>query len=199
MKPLDSYCALLFHEVALEPGLQYNRKLDMFEGFEDYGGSERKASFADHALVFMLRGICRKWKQPIVFTFCKGTTSTPRLTSLLMDVILQVKLTGLKIMCTICDQGATNQATINSLLRETEQNCIRQSIDNRHFGFVIDGEEIIPLYDFPHLLKGVRNNLLAKDLHFVQDGIEKMARWRHIEQFYLSDKADHELRLCPID
>ncbi|KAF2891805.1 hypothetical protein ILUMI_14368, partial [Ignelater luminosus] len=138
MKPLDHYCALLFDEVALEPGLQYNRKLDMFEGFEDYGGSERKPSFADHALVFMLKGICRKWKQPIVFTFCKGTTSTLRLTSLLKDVIRQVKLTGLKIMCTICDQGTTNQATINSHLRETEQNCIRQGIDNRHFGFVID-------------------------------------------------------------
>ncbi|KAF2880225.1 hypothetical protein ILUMI_25947, partial [Ignelater luminosus] len=69
MKPLDRYCALLFDEVALKPGLQYNRKLDMFEGFEDYGGSERKASFADHVLVFMLRGVCRKWKRPIHIPF----------------------------------------------------------------------------------------------------------------------------------
>lgn len=74
---------------------------------------------------------------------------------------------------------------------------LKKKWHNRYFGFVIDGEEIIPLYDFPHLLKGVRNNLLVKDLHFVQDGIEKVARWKHIQQFYLSDKAEHELRLCP--
>ncbi|KAF2891047.1 hypothetical protein ILUMI_15126 [Ignelater luminosus] len=120
----------------------------MFEGFEDYGGSERKASFAEHALVFMLR----------------GTTSTPCLTSLLKDVIRQVKLTGLKIMCTICDQGATNQATINSLRRETEQNCIRQGIDNRHCGFVIDDKAEHELRLCPKLT----------DFHVIPEKIKKI-------------------------
>nr|CAI5835668.1 unnamed protein product [Callosobruchus analis] len=42
-------------------------------------------------------------------------------------------------------------------------------------GYLIDEEEIIHLYDPPHLLKGVRNSLLCKDLHFIEEGKEKVA------------------------
>ncbi|KAF2896293.1 hypothetical protein ILUMI_09883, partial [Ignelater luminosus] len=63
LKPHEKYCSLIFDEMALQPGLQYNQKLDLAEGFENYGDSERKASFADHALVFMLRGVYKNWEQ----------------------------------------------------------------------------------------------------------------------------------------
>ena len=160
MKSYDRYCTLIFDEISLGLGLEYNRKLDGVEGFVDYGNSNRFSAFADHALVFMVRGIHRKWKQPVCFTFCEGTTSTAHLVRMLKNVIRQVRTTGLKIVATVCDQGATNRAAINQLLHET----LVHNPNNRYCGFLIDDVEIVPLYDCPHLLKGIRNNLLVKKL-----------------------------------
>lgn len=50
--------------------------------------------------------------------------------------------------------------------------------------FEIDGKEIIPLYDPPHLIKGIRDNLLSKDLKFIIDKKEKLAKWDHILKLY---------------
>ncbi|KAF2897876.1 hypothetical protein ILUMI_08300, partial [Ignelater luminosus] len=72
-------------------------------------------------------------------------------------------------------------------------------MDYRYHGFLIDEDEIVPLYDFPHLLKEVRNNFLTKELRFPVDGVQKVASWKHMVQLYESvntDKADHELTLC---
>ena len=63
------------------------------------------------------------------------------------------------------------------------------------FSFFADGTfighdvEIIPLYDPPHLLKCIRNNLLHKDLEFAysdsKDQSErKFAQWQHIITAY---------------
>ena len=40
MDPLSKYCVLIFDEISLESGLQYNAKLDVVDGFVDYGGCE---------------------------------------------------------------------------------------------------------------------------------------------------------------
>lgn len=43
--------------------------------FENFGNvvTER---FEDHVLVFMLKGICKKWKQPYAYYFFQGKTKT---------------------------------------------------------------------------------------------------------------------------
>ncbi|CAH1383559.1 unnamed protein product, partial [Tenebrio molitor] len=47
---------------------------------------------------------------------------------------------------------------------------------------------VVHLFDFPHLIKCIRNMLLTKELHFVQEGVEKVASWSHIERLYEVDK-----------
>lgn len=70
-------------------------------------------------------------------------------------------------MATVCDQGGANQAAINSLLRDTEEHFRLLGEEKKLFGFLVQDQEIIPLYDVPHLFKGLRNNLLDKNLHFL--------------------------------
>ncbi|XP_025414534.1 uncharacterized protein LOC112686472 [Sipha flava] len=60
--------------------------------------------------------------------------------------------------------------------------------DYTGFGFEIGGHDIIPLYDVPHLLKNLRNNLVSKDLNFEYDGKNHTASWKHTIQFYELDK-----------
>ncbi|KAK9719472.1 Transposase protein [Popillia japonica] len=71
MMDKDKYCVLLFDEMSLDASLSYDSKVDQIVGWEDYGDGHKNIAFADHAIVFMLRGIKRKWKQPIAFALLK--------------------------------------------------------------------------------------------------------------------------------
>lgn len=66
MKPLSKYCSLIFDEIALQSNLQYNLKEDCIDGLEDFGDIQNPV-LADHANVFMIKGIFCSWKQPIAF------------------------------------------------------------------------------------------------------------------------------------
>lgn len=58
--------------MALEAGLFYE-PTDEISGLVETIGRQKK--FADHALVFMIKGIVCNWKQPIAYYFCEGATS----------------------------------------------------------------------------------------------------------------------------
>ncbi|KAB0793229.1 hypothetical protein PPYR_12849 [Photinus pyralis] len=190
MKRLDRYCILMFDEVSLRPGIHYNQKGDFIEGFVDLGGNERRALFADHATVFMLKGIHRKWKQPICFCYCEFTMKTPDLVVMIKVLLSHIFQCGLTVVATVSDQGATNAAAIKQLLKETNENCVKSNIENKFLGYIIDNKEIVHIFDCPHLLKGIRNVLLTKDLIFTHDGKKKVASWKHIISTYKLDKLD---------
>lgn len=192
----DKLCVVVFDELAIKPLLTYNRRLNIIEGLEDYGNGKRKPHIADHANVFMIKGINRQWKQAVSFTFSNGPIKSGQLKSLLIEVIKQCQEAGLEVIGTVCDQGSANQAVINSLLRDTAQECLRKGVENKYSGFCINEQEVIPLFDVPHLFKGIRNNLLTKDLYYQQDGQKKIARWQHIVALYMLDRMEF-VRLCP--
>lgn len=64
---------LLFDEMSVQPNIVYDPTLDKITGFEDFG-DEKSTRIADHALVFMIKSIKGKIKQPICFTFCQSVT-----------------------------------------------------------------------------------------------------------------------------
>lgn len=64
---------------------------------------------------------------------------------------------------TICDQGATNRSAIETLVSEARGHYLRKYQTPKR-RIIVDAQEIIPLYDVPHLIKGIRNNLLVKNL-----------------------------------
>lgn len=62
------------------------------------------------------------------------------------------------------------------------------------------GEDILKLihfYDPPHLLKGVRNNLLNKNVVFTLDGNEMEARWGDIIELHELDTNIQDVRMLP--
>jgi len=136
--------------------------------------------FADKALTFMVRGVKRKFKQPVAFYLTESGIKTPDLVVALKEIIRAVQSTGLKIIATVYDQAPTNVVANNILLKETVESYTREGLEKQCLGFGIDGHEIVPLYDPPHLLKGVRNNLVTKDLTYYVNGERKIAKWSHI-------------------
>lgn len=185
-------CILIFDEVALEAGVYFNRSKVI--GFEDFGNT-RTNRIADHALVFMIKSIKGKFKQPVCFTFCRNCTKKDNLKKLIITLIKEINKTGLTVIATVCDQSQTNVSAINSLKEDTKINYLRQGLEYKTNAFEINNKVIFPLFDTPHLLKGVRNNLLKKDAIYMENGTEKNATWDHVKMLFNEDIGEQELRL----
>lgn len=107
--------------MALEAALTYyyESHKDVITGFVEL--SEKTSDFADHALVFMLRGVVQKWQQPLVFYFCKGATSGVQLKAIIKNIIVAVGDTGLIPVELICHQGTAFQSALKSLQADTQR------------------------------------------------------------------------------
>jgi hypothetical protein len=53
--------------------------------------------------------------------------------------------------------------------------------------FFVEGNEIIALYDAPHLMKGIRNNILNEDVQFQWKRGQQVTKWKHIIAVYELD------------
>lgn len=167
----DKYCSLLFDEIALKKRLVYNSATDKVEGYVDHGGKDgRNAELADHALVFLLQGMRKKFKQPLAFYFVKGTVSSQKLAVLIKEIIAEVKKTTFQPIATVCDQGPTNMGALK-LLREWHNGGENY--------FEMDGHKIFNIYDVPHLFKSIRNNFMNHGTIQMED---KQGKWAHIQE-----------------
>ena len=140
--PVEKVCLLMWDEVSLKLMLQYSAEKDKVVGFEDWG-TNRTSKYADHALVFMLRGINRGWKIPLSYNFCASQTKSDQLAWCIKEVVRAVTEAGFTVVATICDQGSSNMKAIKSLQFDTDKvreekgltKCKTHSLIN-HFCFI---------------------------------------------------------------
>ncbi|VEN53224.1 unnamed protein product [Callosobruchus maculatus] len=191
----SKYCSLIFDEMSLDPHIDFNVATKEFEGFETHDEKRWNAVIADHALVFMIRGIVADWKQPLAYTFCKSSTKSIVLVRLIKKIITKCQRAGLHVLCTISDQGSTNQAAINYLMKYSSTPTTTEDQTRKYF--FINGVKITHIYDPPHLIKGIRNNLLTKNLVWESPEGKHVARWVDIETAYAIDNAAGSLRAMP--
>jgi hypothetical protein len=71
MDELNLCCTLIFHEVSLCKGFHYKSSKQRISGFEDLGSLGRTNRYANHALVFMVRGIRKKMQANCSLVFYK--------------------------------------------------------------------------------------------------------------------------------
>lgn len=111
MSEKEKVCILIWDEVSIQPQVTYDTRRDIICGFEDWGNN-RTNKIADHALVFMLRGLHTDWKMPVSYNFCSKTTNAPQLIRCIKEHIYKIREAGLHIVATVCDQGSCNAAVI---------------------------------------------------------------------------------------
>lgn len=196
MSKEDKLCVLLFDEISLKAQLTFHERKDKITGFVD-NGCERKPEFADHAQVFMIRGLVKKYKQAISYGFSRSATKGPELASQIKMIVSKIQEAGLNVMATVCDQGTNNRQALNLLMKETRGIYLRRGESPKENIVLINNEEIVPLYDPPHLLKGIRNNLMSKNLNYVKDGKTKTAKWSHLEDLQNENPGYKGIRLMP--
>ncbi|KAK9686274.1 Transposase protein [Popillia japonica] len=138
MKLLDRHCIIMFDDIALQTSLLYNNKCDVIDGFQDNGRNNRYPLFADKAMVFVARGISKKWKQPLAYYFNQGGMKSEVIATCLKTVIREATSIGLNNVACVCDQANANAKAIRMLYDETNRNFVLKGQENRNFGFVID-------------------------------------------------------------
>jgi hypothetical protein len=121
--------------MSIRENVWFNQKFDCIEGFEDLGSQGRTCNTANHALLFMVRGLHLKWKQPVAYYLSRGSTKADMLMQFLKEVFDAYKNVGLRVVATVCDMG-TNNVKAMKLLGSTGEN--HSSFQNQKIETIYD-------------------------------------------------------------
>ena len=150
LPPHSEACVLVFDEMAIKECVSYDSSRDRIEGLDDFGeGHKASQHVANHATVFMVRGLMTNWKQPVGYFFSSGPMESGMLHLLLLECLEKLEEAGLDVKVVVADQGSNNQRLFRYHLKATADEPF----------FLWKSKKIHVLPDPPHLLKNIRNNL----------------------------------------
>lgn len=172
-------CTVCFDEMYIKEFIEYSKEFDFIEGLEDLGHYGRTNKSANCVLVFMARGIYSPWKFPIAYFLAHSGVNKTILKNLIIDVLQKLFEVGLCPKIIVCDQGTNNQSTLKSL-----------NVSEDSPFFFINNNKIFSLFDVPHLVKSIRNNLI--NACYIKDN--KIISFDDIKKTYELDKQSHKSR-----
>ena len=167
-------CTLIMDEMSLKSHLFYDISSDSIIGFESFGEGKTSNLVANSALVLMARGILSNWKQPVAFFTVNEACNSEKLKDIVDEALLQLELIGLKVVALVSDQGS-NFLKFYETMRVTEDKPYLE----------MHGKQYFTIFDPPHLLKSIRNNLMK--YQFLFDG--KTATWSDIKAFFKKEQT----------
>ena len=174
MSPKDRLCTLCMDEISLKTNLFYSVPADKIIGLEDYGGGYRTNKVATSALVVLIRSICGKWKQPVGYYLANGACPSKIMEDLMKEAIDKLESIGLDVVVVMSDQGSN----FHSLAK-------RLNVSPDQPWFIHNNKMYFLMFDPPHLIKCVRNNLMKYSFQFGQH----VATWKDIEAIYEKDSS----------
>ncbi|XP_043468423.1 uncharacterized protein LOC122502440 [Leptopilina heterotoma] len=176
MNSIDKIVILMLGSFPIEPHLHYSGKLDKIIGYEDWG--YQRDYLAEEAFVFAIRGIESNWFLPVAYSFADEEPKISRLVRLFKQVVQCVNSAGFTIVACVSDKNQWYEATLEKLQIETMKK--RGSPDTANFPTIlIQGVEIVPLYNCLDLLTDFRNKLHLYDLEYFVDLMERPEKWDH--------------------
>jgi hypothetical protein len=156
MKEDQKACTIMFDEMSIKEGLEYSAQYDLIEGFQDIGCFGRSPIVGKEACVFMARGLYSQWKMPVGYFISGNGIKAHQTKSLIKDSVEKLQEIGLCVKAVVCDQNSTNRSAFSQL-------GVSQ---NRPYFLDSKEQKIHALFDVPHLLKSIRNNLLTHNFSF---------------------------------
>ena len=144
MSDKDRVYFLMFDDMSIREHLYFNQKFYCIEGFEDFETHGKASTISNLALVFMLRGLYKMWKQPGAYYLNRRSTKVEIffLLNFLMEFLDTCPSAGLEVVSTLCDMG------VNSVKALKQFGVSKKT----HFFRFLD-QEISARFEPPHLLK----------------------------------------------
>ena len=178
----DNQVFLLFDEMSVRSGVNFDRTSDSLVGFFD-DGENRTSKLAKSSFCVMAVGIVRKWKYPLGFIFTDTVMKHDLITRVIQKSVKVMEDEGFNVLGFTTDQGSNFEKAFKMM------GC---TSDNPTVKF---GEEHYFVYkDPPHLLKNARNFLERRNVHV--PGVPGVASWNHIVTLHELDTKE-SLKLIP--
>ena len=133
-------CCLMFDEMPM------NRKSGCTEGFEDLGSHGRTSRIANHALVFMLCGLHKKWKESVAYYLIHRSIKGEMLVN----------------FCKLVPPCVTRVNSVKVLKH--------LGVSEKTSFFLFQNQEVANIFDPPCLLKGTCNIFQKHDVANVVRG-----------------------------
>jgi len=176
----------MFEEMSIRETLHFNQKFGCPDGFEDLGSHGRTRNIANHALVFMLRGLRKRWKQPVAYYLIHRSTKGEMLVHFLREVLDVCHNAGLEVVATMCDMGANNVKALKQL-----------GVSEKTPFFRFPDQETAAIFDPLHLLKCTHNLFLKHNVANVElevtvngERLTGTAEWDGILKLYEVEKRN---------
>ncbi|XP_061706874.1 uncharacterized protein LOC133517572 [Cydia pomonella] len=157
MSSSEKECVLCMDEMSLKLNLFYDtkgRKEDKILGLHEVDGQQKPVA-AGYAFTLMLRGITSNWKQPIGFSFISSSKIDDQLKTWITTTVQRFLQLGFNIRAFVSDLGSDFLALSKTLGISKNNSC-----------FEIYGRKIYYIFDVPHSIKCVRNNLINYNFEF---------------------------------
>jgi hypothetical protein len=174
-------CVISMDEISLKSHLFYDSSKDKVIGLEDFGDGITTDKLATSAIVLMARGIIDNWKQPLAYYLVNESCSSEMVKEKLTDAIDKLEGIGLNVLGVVSDIGSNFQKFVREM-----------GITPDNPWFVHNGKKILYIFDAPHIIKAIRNNLMNYNFHFD----DKVACWNDLVALYKID-SNNSIRSCP--
>ena len=183
LNPSEKFVVVTFDGMSLRNSLKYLEHDDRIVGFEDFGEfGSASVNPAKNALQFMVRGISSRWKQPIGHFFSTTSVNSDVLKSMIVTLVSKLEAINLNVVAIVCDQESSHRQCLTNM-----------GVTLSSPMFTSDtGNDIHVMYDPPHLIKNVRNNLLKYDIIIGNDVVS----FDHISALFDLEEAS-VLRFVP--
>ncbi|KAB0803623.1 hypothetical protein PPYR_00593 [Photinus pyralis] len=182
MNEMQKICILSFDEMSIKRNLDYNKSKDLIEGFQDFGYLGRSNKLGDHVLVFYLQSVYAHWKTPVAYFISNGVVKANILSELIQKCLEELYICGLKVKATVCDQGTNNRSALKCL-----------GVKNKQPFFFHNDRKYYALYDVPHLMKSIRNQLIVHNFEIDNS----IVSWYDVEALYNADTRSEACRSAP--
>lgn len=117
LKKKDSHreCILLVDEMQVRQHVDFDKGLNRIVGYvsPEAAVSKNCHELANHALVFMVRGLALSWKQTVAYLFTGTTLGKEQFWNFMKQVISAVENSGLKVVAVTSDMGPVNTGLWN--------------------------------------------------------------------------------------
>ncbi|KAL4126427.1 hypothetical protein QTP88_010649 [Uroleucon formosanum] len=180
-------CVILLDEMAIKKYIEYNKTLDEVEGFEDLGSLGKSNKPGSHALVVMIRGLYVNWKIPLNYYFTGSGVKGDSLVLIIKKCVQKILELGFLPSAIICDQGTQNRRMF-SILGGSE---------NEPFT-TICCRKLFLIYDMPHLIKSIRNNLLNGNFKYKEEIISLSDVKKTYDIDTTSSKVRSMIKITPV-
>ena len=143
-------------EISLKTHLYYDISADKILDLEDYGRTNKVAT---SGLVFLVRSITGGLKQPLGYALVNGACPRDEMLMLMKEAIDKLKGIGLTVVVVMSDIGLDFQSLAKHL-----------NITPENTWFIYNNQKYFVMFDPPHLMKYVRNNLMKYSFNFCNIG-----------------------------